>query len=230
MLFSFATFAVSLWLGLVAVACLHRLWRAAASEGGGYGSRNYPRATGGENHHRDRDGGSDGPISVAHRSLVSVSCAVVNVIQAGLSRAIEWVSKIFRLSRPSQSSGSRLSSTTVDDLNCPSASQQISQSNGSVVSVPPRRQAGPAQRKRARRTLKETQEPRLKSAEPRLRKNDNQPTEKVARMAPKLRKDHSAKKSQKTNTAVTKTAKKITRTKGKVSLASNSSLTPKVSV
>ena len=229
MLFSFATLAVWLWLGLVAVACLHRLWRATEDEGGGYGSRDYPRATGGENHRRHRDFSSEGPISIARRSLVSISCAVINAIQAGLSRAFQWICKIFRSTESPQDSMSRPSPTAAE-VSSPSGSEPAPRSGGPVVSGISKESAGAAQRKRAKRALKETPEPRLKSAEPRLRKHDNQRTPKVARTASKLRKDHSASNSQKVNTAVTVTAKKTTCTKRKIPPGSTSSLIPKVSV
>ncbi len=73
MLFSFATVAISLWLGLVAVGCLRRLWRASANDGSGYGGRDHPRVAGSENHHRHRDLGSEGLISMISRSLIAVS-------------------------------------------------------------------------------------------------------------------------------------------------------------
>ena len=230
MLFSFATFAVSLWLGLVAVACLHRIWRARANAGGGHGCRDYPSATSGENHQRHRDFSSAGPISVARRSLVSISCAVINVIQAGLSLAFQWIAKIFRSSESPRDSGSRLPPTAVEVSNSPSGSQPAPQSSGSTVSAPSDASAGAAQRKRARRALKETPEPQLKSAERRLRKNDNQQREKAVRTVSKSGKDHSAKKSRNMNTAATGAAKKTSRTKRKISPASRSSLTPKASV
>jgi hypothetical protein len=60
MLFSFASVAISLWLGLVAVGCLRRLWGASANDGSGYSGRDYARAANSENHHRHRDLGSEG--------------------------------------------------------------------------------------------------------------------------------------------------------------------------
>jgi hypothetical protein len=230
MLFSFATLAVSLWLGLVAVACLRRLWRAASNEGSAYSSRDYPRATGGENQRRHRDLTPEGLISLVRRSLVSISCAVINVVQAGLTPAFRWMSKIFQASAPSQDSVRQLSPTTAESANSPLRPQPPIQSGAPVLSMPPDRAVEAAQRKRVRLGVRETAEPRLESAAQRLRKNDNQPTEKVARKMSKLRKDHSEKKSQKMNTVVTNTAKKTTRTKRKISSASNSSLTSEVRV
>ena len=230
MLFSFATFAVSLWLGLVAVAYLRRLWRATAEEGGGYGSRDYSRATGGEHHRRHRDFSSEEPISVARRSVISISCAVISAVQAALSRAFQWISKIVRPSESPPDPVSRLSPTAVEVSNSPSGSQPAPPSGGPAVSVLSDASPGAAPKKRARRALKETPEPRLNSAEPRRRQSDNQLTERVARTASKLGKDRSAKKSQKMDTAATDTAKKTTRAKRKISPASRPSLTPKVSV
>ncbi len=94
MLFSFASIAVSLWLGLVAVACLHRLWRAAANDGSGCGHRDYPHAAG-ENHHRHRDPDSEGLISIACRSLAHASRAIINVVRTGLNRTAGWISQKF---------------------------------------------------------------------------------------------------------------------------------------
>jgi hypothetical protein len=229
MLFSFATFAVSLWLGLVAVACLRRLWRAAPNEGG-YSSRDYPRAIGGENHHRYRDVAPEGPISLARRSLVSISWAVINVIQAGFTRAFQWGSKIFRASAPAQDSVRRQSPGPVEIAHSPLRSQQSPQSTEPVVSAPPDGIVATARRKPAKHIASETAEPRLKSAVRRLRKNDHQRTEKAARKVSKLRKDHSGKMSGKIDTVITNTAKKTVRSKRKIPSASNSSLTAKVSV
>jgi hypothetical protein len=228
MLFSFTTFAVSLWLVLVAVACLRRLWRVAPNEGGGHGGRDYPRATGGENHHRHRDLTPEGPISLGCRSLVMISRAVINVIQAGLTRAFQWMSRTFRASELSQDS--MLPAAAVEDSKSALQSKPRPQSSGPVVSMPPNRTVGAAQRKPAKNGAGETVEPHLTSAAQRLRKKDNQRTEKVARRVSKLRKDPSEKKSQKMDTVVAKTAKKTVRSKRKIPSACNSSLTSKVSV
>jgi hypothetical protein len=230
MLSSFATFAASLWLGLVTVAFVLWLWRATAHQGSGFSSRDHLRATGGENYRRHRDFSSEGPNSVARRSLVSISCAILKAIQTGLSRAFRWLSKVFRSSGPSQDSVSRLSPIAVQASNSPSGSQLSPQSDESVVSLPAKKSAGATQRTRARRAVKKTQEPRRKSAEPRSGKNESQPMEKVAKTASKLRKDHSEKRSQKMNMEVANTGRKTTRTKRKISPASNPSLPPKVSV
>jgi len=96
MLFSFASVAISLWLGLVAIGCLRRLWRASANDGGGYSGRDYPRVANSENHHRHRDLGSEGLISTISQSLIAVSHVLTNVIRAALSRARELMSKMFR--------------------------------------------------------------------------------------------------------------------------------------
>jgi hypothetical protein len=229
MLFSFATFAVSLWLGLFAVACLRRLWRAAPNEGG-YSSRDYPRATGGENHHRYRDVTPEGPISLARRSLVSISWAVINVIQAEFTRAFQWVSKIFRASAPAQDSVRPQSPGPVEIAHNPLRSQQAPQSTELVVSAPPDGIVGVARRKPAKHRASESAEPRLKSAVRRLGKNDNQRTEKAVRRVSKLRKADSGKESGKVHTVVTNSAKKTVRRKREIPSASNSSLTAKVSV
>jgi hypothetical protein len=230
MLFSFTTFAVSLWLGLVAVACFRRLWRVAPNEGGGHGTRDYPRATGGENHHRQRDLTSEGPISVGCRSLVMISRAVVSVIQTGLTRAFQWISRTFRASELSQDSVSPLPAPAVEDSNSALRSRPHLQSGGSVVSIPPNGTVGAARRKPTKCGASEAAEPQLASAAQRLRKNDNRRTEKVATRVSKLRKDQSEKKSQKINTVVAKTAKKTVRCKRKISSAANSLLASKVSV
>ena len=229
MLFSFATFAALLWLSLVTVACFRRLWRAAPNEGG-YSSRDCPRPTGCENHHRSRDVTPEGPISVARRSLVSISWFVINVIQAGFARAFQWVSKIFRASAPSRDSVSPLSLSPIEIANSPLRSQRSPQSSEPVVSASLDGAIGAAQRKPAKRGASETAEPRLKSAVQRPRKKDNRRTEKAPGRGSKLPKDQSGKKSRKMNTVVTNSAKKTVGTKRKIPSASNSSLTSRVSV
>ena len=98
MLFSFASVAISLWLGLVAVGCLRRLWGASANDGSGYSGRDYARAANSENHHRHRDLGSEGLISTISQSLIAVSHVLTNVIRAALSRTRESIWKMFRRS------------------------------------------------------------------------------------------------------------------------------------
>jgi hypothetical protein len=162
--------------------------------------------------------------------VISISCAVISAIQAGLSRAFQWLSKIVRSSDSPPDSMSRLSPTPVEVSNSPSGSQPVPESGGPAVSVLSDEPAGAPPKKRARRALKETPEPRLSCGEPRRRKSENQLTEKVARTTSKLGKNRSAKKSQKMDAAAADTTKKTTRTKRKISPASKPTLTPKVSV
>ena len=226
MLFSFASVAVSLWLGLVAVACLHRLWRAAANDGSGYGHRDYPRAPG-ENRGRHRDPDPEGLISIACRSLANASHAIVNVVRTGLSRAAGWISRKFCFSKLFRRSVGRLSPTPLGMSNEVPGSQPVPPKSDSPKTLPSNQSGGAAaKRKRATRISRQTAENRTESSQPRQRKMNKQ----AAGTASKLRKDHSEKKSRKMDNVATNTAKKAARTKTKISPRSSASLSPKISL
>jgi hypothetical protein len=223
MLFSFASVAVSLWLGLVAVACLHRLWRAAANDGSGYGHRDYSRASG-ENRHRHGDPDSEGLITVACRSLANAWRAIVNAVQTRLSRGAGWISRNF----------SKLFRRSVDPLSPKPlgiskevpASQPVPLKSESPNTLPSNQSDGAARSKRATRISRQTAESRTEFSQPRQRKMNKQ----AAGTASKFRKDHSEKNSRKMNKVATNTAKKTGRTKTKISAASSASLSPKISL
>jgi hypothetical protein len=225
MLFSFTSVAVSLWLGLVAVACLHRLWRAAANDGSGYGHRDYPRASG-ENRHRHRDPDSEGLIAIACRSLANASRAIINVVQTRLSRAAGWISRNFSFSKLFRRSVDRLSPTPLSISNEVPGSQPVPTKSESPKTLPSNQSDGAARRKRATRISRKTAESRTEFSQPRQRKMNKQ----AAGAASKLRKDQSAKKSRKMDKDATNTAKKPARTKTKISAASSASLSPKISL
>ena len=225
MLFSFASIAVSLWLGLVAVACLHRLWRAAANDGSGCGHRDYPRAAG-ENHHRHRDPDSEGLISIACRSLANASHAIINVVRTGLSRAAGWISQKFCSSKLFRRSVGRLSPIPLGISNEVPGPQPVPPKNESPETLPSNQSDGAARRKRAARISRQTAESRTECSQPGPRKTNKQ----VAGTASKLRKDHSEKRSGKMNKVATNTAKRTARTKTKISAASRASLSPKTSL
>jgi cobalamin biosynthesis Mg chelatase CobN len=225
MLFSFASVAVSLWLGLVAVACLHRLWRAAANDGSGYSHRDYPRAPG-ENRHRHRDPDSEGMIAIACRSLANAWRAIINVVRTRLSRAAGWVSRTFCFSKLFRRSAERLSPTPFGISNEMPGSQPVPPKSESSKTLPSNQSDGAARRKRATRISRQTAENRTESSQPRQRKMNKQ----AAGTASKLRKDHSEKKSRNMDNVATNTAKKAARTKTKISPRSSASLSPKISL
>ncbi len=207
MLFSFASVAISLWLGLVAVGCLRRLWRASANDGSGYGGRDYPRVAGSENHHRHRDLGSEGLISKISQSLIAVSHILTNVIRAALSRPREWISKMFRRSEISHPLVSSISTIALGTSNPPPESQPASPNNESAKPNSSDQSAGTRQRK-VNIVAKETMaEPSSKSGN-----------------------DHSERRSRRMSKAGASAKKKSARIKPKISAAPNTSLAPKTSV
>jgi hypothetical protein len=230
MLFSFASVAISLWLGLVAVGCLRQLWRAWANGGNGSGGRDYPRVAGGENHHRHRDPGSEGLISMISQSLIAVSHVLTNFVQAALSRAREWISKTFRRSEISQPVVSSISTTALGTLNSPPDSQPASPNNESAETNLSHGSAEAIKRKRVTPVLRQTSETRLKRSQPRQRKIEIPAKEAIAETSSESRNDHSQRRSRRMNKAGASARKKAARTKPKVSAASNPSLGPKTSV
>jgi hypothetical protein len=230
MLFSFATVAISFWLGLVAVACLHWFWRAAANDGSGHSSRDYPRATGGENHHRSQQSGSEGLISIAGGSLINVSHVVINVIRATLSRATGWIAKMFRPHELSDRSEGPSLPIAIGVTNTLAESQRVVPNSESSKTLPSNQSAGAPKKKRTTRVSRQTAETRRKPSQAHQRKIDKHQAQADAEMASKVRKGQSQKKSRKMNRAATNTAKSTARTKPKISAASNASLTPKISV
>ena len=225
MLFSFASIAVSLWLGLAAVACLHRLWRAAANDGSGCGHRDYPRPPS-ENRHRHRDPDSEGLISIACRSLANAWRAIINVVRTGLSRAAGFISQKFCPSKLFRRSVGGLSPIPLGTSNEVPGSQPVPPKNESPETLPSNQSDGAARRKRATRISRQTAESRTECSQPHHRKMNKQ----AAGTASKLRKDHSEKKSRKMNKVATNTAKRTARTKTKISAASSASLSPKTSL
>src|SRR6266481_1292216 len=230
MLFSFASVAISLWLGLVAVGCLRRLWRVSANDGSGYGGRDYPRVAGSENHHRHRDLGSEGLISKISQSLIAVSHILTNVIRAALSRPREWISKMFRRSEISHPLVSSISTIALGTSNPPPESQPASPNNESAKPNSSDQSAGTIKRKRSTRVLRQTPETRVKLSQPRQRKINILAKETIAETSSKSRIDHSELRSRRISKAGASAGKKSACTKPKISAASNTSLAPKTSV
>ncbi|SRR5882762_9696988 len=230
MLFSFASVAISLWLGLVAVGCLRRLWRVSANDGSGYGGRDYPRVAGSENHHRHRDLGSEGLISKISQSLIAVSHILTNVIRAALSRPREWISKMFRRSEISHPLVSSISTIALGTSNPPPESQPASPNNESAKPNSSDQSAGTIKRKRSTRVLRQTPETRVKLSQPRQRKINILAKETIAETSSKSRIDHSERRSRRISKAGASAGKKSACTKPKISAASNTSLAPKTSV
>ena len=95
MMFSFASVAVALWLGIVAVACLHQVWRAVTNHPNLYGNRDYQRGTRGENNrdYRHLNPAAEGLIPIACRSVVHILRALTIVVRATFSCGVEWIRK-----------------------------------------------------------------------------------------------------------------------------------------
>jgi hypothetical protein len=227
MLSSFASIAVSVWLGLLAVACLRRLWRASVNDGSGYGGRDLRSA--GENHHRYRDLGSQGLVAIISQSLMAVSQVLARVIRAALSRANDWISKRFAPSEISHPLVKPISTIALGTSVEPTESQQSSPNNNPAKTELSDQSIG-ALKKRATRALRQTSGTRLKLAQPRRRKIDVPEGEEVSETASKSGDDRSERRSNRTNKAGVRARKKTGRTKPKISAASNPSLTPKTSV
>jgi hypothetical protein len=230
MLFSFASVAISIWLGLVAIGCLRRLWRASANDGSGYSGRDYPRAVNSENHHRHRDLGSEGLISTISQSLIAVSHALTNVIRAMLSRAREWISRMFRRSEISHPFLSPTSTVTLGTSNPLPESEPASPNNEPARTDPSDQAAGAIKRKRAPSVRKQTPETRLKLSQPRQRKTSILAKETIAETSGKSPNDQSERRSRRINKLGASAGKKSARAKPKISTASNTALAPKTSV
>src|SRR6202047_4385878 len=230
MLFSFASVAISLWLGLVAVGSLWRPWGTSANDGSGYSGRDYARAANSENHHRHRDLGSEGLISTISQSLIAVSHVLTNVIRAALSRTREWIWTMFRRSEIPLPLVTPISTTTLGTSNPLPESQPASPNNESAKTAPSDQPAGAIKRKRAPRVIKQTPETRLKLSQPRQRKINILAKETIAEPSSKSGNDHSERRSRRMSKAGASAGKKSARIKPKISAASNPSLAPKTSV
>src|ERR1700732_4355209 len=228
MLFSFASVAISLWLGLVAVGSLWRPWGTSANDGSGYSGRDYARAANSENHHRHRDLGSEGLISTISQSLIAVSHVLTNVIRAALSRTREWIWTMFRRSEIPLPLVTPISTTTLGTSNPLPESQPASPNNESAKTAPSDQPAGAIKRKRAPRVIKQTPETRLKLSQPRQRKINILAKETIAETSSKPR--NAERRSRRTNKLGASAGKKTARARPKISTASNTSLAPKTSV
>jgi hypothetical protein len=231
MLFSFASIAVSLWLGLVAVACLHRLWRATANHGNGYSNRDYSRAAGGENrqdyHRGDRRSG--GLISIACRWVISVSQVVINIFRAALSRTTGWIPKMFRRSEPPHRPIAQPSSISLGIPNALSVASEVPAKGDTPKTLTLDRSAGAAKRKRAPHVSSQTSEARCESSQPKQSKTNRRVTRAGTPTPLELPEGHSRKKPQKLK-VLTNTVKKTARAKPKVSAAAKVPLIPKTSI
>jgi hypothetical protein len=228
MLFSFASVAISLWLGLVAIGCLRRLWRASSNDGSGYSGRDYPRVANSENHHRHRDFGSEGLISAISQSLIAVSHVLTNVIRAAWSRAREWISKMFRHSEISHSLVKPISTNALGTSDPPPESQPASSNNESAKTDPSDQPARAIKRKRAPRVRKQTSGTRLKLSQPRQRQINTLAKETMAKTSSKPR--NAGQRSGGMSKLGASAGKKTARAKPKTVTASNTSLAPKISV
>jgi hypothetical protein len=97
MTFSFAPVALTFWLGLVAIACLHRIWRAPTSQLTTTNSRD--RSTGSRQAYRDfsrSEPVAEGLIPILHRSLARVFHFLQHAVGATLSYSSKLISKMFR--------------------------------------------------------------------------------------------------------------------------------------
>jgi hypothetical protein len=229
MLFSFASIAVSLWLGLVAVAGIHRLWRAVAGHDNAYSNRDSSHSARGENHrdyHRDSRRGET-VISIAYRSVISVLHAVINAIGTACGRTTEWFSRIFRRSQAIHSPGSQSLPISAGMANALPESMQIRAKSEPPKALSLDRPGGATKKKGATLVSRETSKTRRASSQANPRKIDRRALEPDAGTVRELGKDPSEKQPKKLNYARTKTAKKTARTKSPVSKAA---LTPKRSL
>jgi hypothetical protein len=177
-----------------------------------------------ENHHRHRDLGSEGLISTISQSLIAAS----DVIRAALSRAREWIAKMFRRSEISHPLVSPTSTITLGTADPPPESQPVSPNNESAKTEPSDQPAGAIKRKRAPRVRKQTPKTRLELAQPRQRKINILAKETIAETSSKPR--NAEQRSRRMNRLGASVGKKTARPKPKISTAANTSLAPKTSV
>ncbi len=92
---SFASVALSLWLGLVAAACLRLVWRAAMNHSRGFSDHDFSRSIRGETcrDHNQRGPVSLGLIPTACRSVAHALRALTNAVLATLKRTTETILK-----------------------------------------------------------------------------------------------------------------------------------------
>jgi hypothetical protein len=112
---SFVSVAVVLWLGFVAAAGLHQVWRAVTNHPNLYGNRDYQRNSRDENNrnYRHRNTTSEGLFPIAYRSVEHILRALTNALRATFSRGVEWMRKMWRRSGTVRSSADQSSGAPV---------------------------------------------------------------------------------------------------------------------
>jgi hypothetical protein len=235
MLISFANVAVSLWLGLVAVACLHRIWRAVVPHGDGHCERDYGRSTRGEHcrNHRWGEPGSEGLIPIACRWVAGVLRAFTDGCRITLSRIKESISKILQGPHPANTSLS-LSSPAPSEISDAGTASLNDVEDTQATVLQPDRPAGTIKGNRGTRLAKRPSEMRRESSQLKQRRTKLQPGEKGAAVSGKLSKARPEKKADEKKTramnrAVTKSTKKTARTKPAVTAASKPPTTTRIS-
>ena len=230
MLFSFASVALSVWLGVVAFACLRRVWRAAANHCDGHSNHDYARSTRGENYreHRRGDRGSEGLMLIACRSILSFLRSVTNAFRAVFNRTNEWISTMLRGPETANRPLGQISSIPSGISDTPPVRLQAQAKDGVPKLLLPNRSV-PAKGKRRAQGSRQNLRTRCKSPQSKQLKIDKV-RETDAAVALELPKGNSEKKPEKASRARVNTAKEIVRKKPKRSSVSNSALTSKISV
>jgi hypothetical protein len=236
MLVSFASVAVSLWLGLVAVACLHHIWRAVAPHGNGHGERDFGRSTRGEHcrDHRWGEPASEGWIPIVCRWVAGVLRAFTDGCRITLSGIKESVLKILQRSHAANPSLSPPSSALSENSNAGTASLDRLEDTEAKV-LPPDPPERSIKGNRGSRLAKRPSEMRRESAQLKQRRTKLQPGQKDAEVSRKLSKARpekkaTEKKTRAINQAVTKSTKKTIRSKPAVAAACKPPTTPRISV
>lgn len=232
MLVSFASVAVSLWLGLVAIACLHGVWRAVAHHESGQSDRDYGHSTRGERyrHHRWGDSASEGLIPIGWRSAVGLLLTVTHGFRATLGRIGQWISKMLRPSAATHTHLSQSFPVPSGIANASTPCLKASVEGDTPKTLAPNSPEVATKCERVTRESKQISKTSRESSQSKQGRISRQGTETDRASSRKLPKARAQKKTPTVNRSLRNTAKKTARTKPKVSAVSKLPSIPKINV
>ena len=231
MLVSFASVAVSLWLGLVAIACLHGVWRAVAHHESGQSDRDYGHSTRGERYrnHRWGDSASEGLIPIAWRSAVGLLLTVTHGFRATLGRMGQWISKMLRPAAAAHTPLSQSFPIPSGIANASTPCLKASVEDDTPKTLAPNRPEA-TKRERMTRESKQISKTSCESSQSKPGRINRPSTETDRASSRKLSKARAQKKSPTVNRSLRNTAKKTARSKPQVSAVSKSPSIPKINL
>jgi hypothetical protein len=232
MLFSFANLAVSLWLGLIALACLRWAWRIATDRGNGHPGRDYSRAHNSSEsyrNHQPKDRRSRDSFSAGSRSVASIFRKLVNIFRAAFDRIIHSFLELpWSAAAPPSPTPPSPALPQIPEVR--PISSEVDPKSDAPKEARLRRSRGAGGQQRTAQSSTRASEIQSASQPPKPRKLRPKSLETDAATGTGRVKRLSEKPSGTASRARVNAAKKTARTKAKIAVASNAGVVPKIGV